>query len=62
MQWGKAKICTTFWLGDFVRRDILGDLHVYGRTILKLMLEKLVVMMWSGWNWLTVMSIDRLLC
>jgi hypothetical protein len=33
------------------RRRYFGYLYVSERTILKYILDKLILMMWTGWNW-----------
>jgi len=41
-----------FWLGNMMERDHLDDLSTYGRIILKFILEKKGMMMWTGLIWL----------
>jgi hypothetical protein len=43
------------------RRDRLEGLGIIGRVILKLILEELGIRVYSGFNWLRIQSLGRLL-
>jgi hypothetical protein len=45
---------TKFYSVSVKERDHVGDPGVDGRIILKQILEKLCVTVWSGFNWLSV--------
>jgi hypothetical protein len=49
---------TRFWLLNLKGRDHLGDLSIYGRIILKCVLKKEVVKVWSRSNWFKVDPVE----
>jgi hypothetical protein len=52
---------TTFFVGNMNGRHHLGDISVDGRIILKRILNKYGVMMWTGFIWLRTGSSGELL-
>lgn len=45
---------TEFWLGTLTERDHVRDLCVGGRILLKRILEKWGVKVWTQMEWLTI--------
>jgi hypothetical protein len=50
---GEKKMCTGFWWGNLKERDCLKSMHIDGRIILKLTLNKWVGG-WIGFIWLKI--------
>jgi hypothetical protein len=47
-------VYTGFWWGDLRERDHLGEIGVDGRIILRLVLRKWYVGVWTGLIWLRI--------
>ena len=57
---GTGEVRTVFWWGD-LGGDLLEDVGVDGRIILKWMFRKSIVMQWTGLMWLRLRSVGWLL-
>jgi hypothetical protein len=51
-EWTKQEINRIVWLDNFMTSYRLADVDVDVSEVLKLILEKEVMKMWTGWNWL----------
>ena len=52
--WGRVQACTVFRWGNLKERDHLGDPGVGGRKILRWILWKWDVGVWTGSSWLRI--------
>ena len=51
---GRREMCTGFWWGNLSERDHLEDPGVDGRIMLRWILRKLGLGVWTGWIWLRI--------
>jgi len=49
-----GRVCIGFWWGKLKKRDHLGDPGIDGRVILRLIIRKWDVRVWTGSNWLRI--------
>ena len=54
MRAGKEEACTEFWWGNLKERDLMGDLGVDGRIILRWTFRKWDVGIWTGSSWVRI--------
>ena len=54
--WGRGKACTGFWWGNLRERDHLGDPEVDNSIILRWIFRKWDLGLWTGSNWLRIVS------
>jgi hypothetical protein len=52
--WGRGEVCTGFWWENLRERDQWGDPGVDGRIILRRILRKWDVGVWTGLSWLRI--------
>jgi len=51
---GKCEAYTGFWWGNVKERNLMGDLGVDGRIILRWIFRKWDVGIWTGSSWLRI--------
>jgi len=52
--WGRSETYTELWWGNLREGDRLGDPGIDGRIILRWILGKWDVGVWTGWSWLRI--------
>jgi hypothetical protein len=55
---GRGEACVGFWWGNLRERDHCGDQDIDGRIILRRILKKQDVGIWTGMSWLRIEAVD----